>query len=405
MILERGPNGTIAVITIESEKDVILHALEVLQNRSCPHFLPVYIRELMYKIQICADCTGLIRLSDPQSTTLYSSPEKKKKAIVELMLSIPDSLDFFLEPSGISFQTSDIWIEPTSGNLFFTYLPTRFKNRPQGCFLSSVPSDELEELLLYPFFSDVIKEEDRHQIICNFQIGNEIRLRELLNEILSSSSETEKSAPAITKCSIAWSLQLILMLLTLAAISILSDLSPLLKDIRSWGIIYVAFFSLSVAVVPLVCTRYPEVNPESTVLTKTSNARKNMLFPESNKQTVCSSENIDVPAFSPAFLTEQAEYGSEKKANRLRTVIWTDDFLIGADHILCDFPIDHSSVSDRHARILRRDGTYYLIDLGSLRGSYISHRKLYSQEENPISHNDIIRIGDIRFLFTCNETA
>jgi hypothetical protein len=405
MILERGPNGTIAVITIESEKDVILHALEVLQNRSCPHYLPVYIREQMNKTQICADCTGLIRLSDPQSAMQYSSPEKKKYAIIELMLSIPDSLDFFLEPSGISFQSSDIWIDPASGNLYFTYLPTRFKNRPQGCFLSSVPSDELEELLLNSFFSDVIKEEERHQIICSFQNDNEIRLRELFSEIMTSKSETEKSEPAITKCTIAWTLQLILMLLTLAGVSIVPGLSPLLKHIHLWGIMYVAFFSLSAAVAPLICARYPGVNPKSAVMTNTSNARKDMLFPESNKSSVNALESLDFPALSPAFLTEQAEYGSAKRGNRLRTVIWTDDFLIGSDHILCDFSIDHASVSDRHARIVRRDGTYYLIDLGSLRGSYISHRKLYTQEENPISHNDIIRIGDVRFLFTCNEAT
>jgi hypothetical protein len=405
MILERGPNGTIAVITIESEKDVILHALEVLQNRSCAHFLPVYIREHMNKTQICVDCTGLLRLTDSQPSTIYSTLEKKKNAIVELILSIPESLDFFLEPAGISFQASDIWINPVSGSLFFTYLPTRLKNRPQGCFLSSVPSDQLEELLLNPFFSGAINEEERNRIICSFQEGNEIRLRELLNELNSSDSQSEERAPAFTKRTIAWSLQLILMLLSIVGINILSGLHPALKDIRNWGIMYVVFYSLFAAAIPHIFSKNPAVKQESTVLTKDSNARKEMLFPDSNKKTGNAWQCLDAPVFSPAFLTEQAEYGSVKKGNRLRTVIWTDDFLIGSDHILCDFSIDHSSVADRHARILRREGTYYLIDLGSLCGSYISHRKLYTQEENPISHNDIIRIGDVRFLFTCNENA
>jgi hypothetical protein len=403
MILERGPNGTIAVITIESEKDVILHALEVLQNRSCPHFLPVYLREQMEKTQICVDCTGLIRLTDSLTQTLYPTLEKKKNAIIELILSIPDSLDFFLEPSGISFHSSDIWIDPTSGNLYFTYLPIRFKNRPQGCFLSSVPADELEEILLNPFFSDVIKEEDRHQIICTFQSGNETRLRELLNEIVSSDPKAEESVPAITKCTIAWSLQLILMLLSLAIIKILSNSLAFLKDIRIWGIQYIAIFALCAAVIPVIHAKYPRVKRESAVLTRTANARKDMLFPESHIEAGKTSEYSDVPVFSPAFLTEQAEYGSIRKGKRLRSVIWTDDFLIGSDNLLCDFSIDHPSVSDRHARILRREGTFFLVDLGSSHGSYISHRKLYTHEENPISHNEIIRIGDVRFLFTCQE--
>lgn len=404
MILERGPNGTIAVITIESEKAVILHALEVLQNRSCPHFLPIYIREQMNKTQICVDCTGLVRLSDLQTEEVYSSPEKKKKAIVELLLSIPDSLDFLLEPSGISFQTNDIWVDPVCGNLYFTYLPTRFKNRAQGCFLSSVPCDELEELLLHPFFSDVLKEEQRHQIICDFQTGDEIRLRELFRRILSIDPDAKVDEPLMTPCALVFLLQLFLMFLLLGIIKMMSDLIPLFKDIRLWGFGYVAFFSLSAVAVPRICARYPIIKKEDTIVSGTSNERKNMLFPETDNETVTSSDSFDMPSFSPAFLTEQAEYGSTKKANRLRTVIWTDDFLIGSDHILCDFSIDHPSVSDRHARILRRDGIHYLIDLGTSRGSYISHRKLYSHEENPISHNDIIRIGDVRFLFTCVET-
>ncbi len=405
MILERGPNGTIAVTTIESEKDVILHALEVLQNRSCPHFLPVYLREQMDKTQICVDCTGLVRLTDSLSQKLFQTVDKKKKSVAELILSIPDSLDFFLEPSGISFKANEIWIDPVSGNLHFTYLPIRFKNRAQGCFLSSVPTDELEEILLNPFFSDVFKEEERHQIITCFQNGNEIRLREILNEIVSAKPESEQRSPVFTPCSVAWSLQLILMVFSLLAIRLLSGLSSSFQGIHKWGIIYTLLFTVSTAAIPRICKKNVRNKKEVPALTKQSHARKEMLFPEAGKCQTNSSENIDFPGFSPAFLTEQDEYGSIRKGNRLRTVIWIDDFLIGSDQILCDFSIDHPSVSDRHARIVKRSGKYYLIDLGSLRGSYISHRKLYTQEETPISHNDIIRFGDVRFLFTCDDGA
>ena len=67
MRFERGPFGRIAVITVESESDVILHALDVLQNRVIPGILSVYLREQMGIIQLCIDCTGYSLLSDVYS--------------------------------------------------------------------------------------------------------------------------------------------------------------------------------------------------------------------------------------------------------------------------------------------------------------------------------------------------
>ena len=66
MVTERGPHGTIAVVTIEPDKEVVSHALTALRNRSLPHLLPLYARELFGRNQLCADITGLISLADPQ---------------------------------------------------------------------------------------------------------------------------------------------------------------------------------------------------------------------------------------------------------------------------------------------------------------------------------------------------
>ena len=75
MITERGPHGTVAVMTIESGKDVVPHTLDALRNHSCRHCLPVYLRELFGQKQICADCTSLVRVTDPAAASVYRTME------------------------------------------------------------------------------------------------------------------------------------------------------------------------------------------------------------------------------------------------------------------------------------------------------------------------------------------
>jgi pSer/pThr/pTyr-binding forkhead associated (FHA) protein len=131
-------------------------------------------------------------------------------------------------------------------------------------------------------------------------------------------------------------------------------------------------------------------------------SRKNMYFPAvANTDDKYSTESCN-PLFSPAFLTQNLT-ASSKSDKPMKAVIWVADFLIGSDKCLCDFCIDHASVSDRHARILFRKPLYFLVDLGSADGTWLGSRRLYSYEENPLTDGDIIVCGEIHFIF--NHTA
>ena len=61
-----------------------------------------------------------------------------------------------------------------------------------------------------------------------------------------------------------------------------------------------------------------------------------------------------------------------------------------------DVVIPHASVSRQHARLMRRDGGFELMDLNSTNGSYVDDRQIRGSVF--LSAGSHVRLGDIRFV-------
>jgi hypothetical protein len=61
-----------------------------------------------------------------------------------------------------------------------------------------------------------------------------------------------------------------------------------------------------------------------------------------------------------------------------------------------DVVIPHASVSRQHARLMRRDGGFELMDLNSTNGSYVEDRQIHGSVF--LSSGSQVRLGDIRFV-------
>ena len=61
-----------------------------------------------------------------------------------------------------------------------------------------------------------------------------------------------------------------------------------------------------------------------------------------------------------------------------------------------DVVIPHASVSRQHARLMRRDGGFELMDLNSTNGSYVDDRQIRGSAF--LSAGSQLRLGDIRFI-------
>jgi pSer/pThr/pTyr-binding forkhead associated (FHA) protein len=61
-----------------------------------------------------------------------------------------------------------------------------------------------------------------------------------------------------------------------------------------------------------------------------------------------------------------------------------------------DVVIPHASISRAHARLMRRDGAYELMDLNSTNGSYVNDQPVQGTVRVPSGSE--VRLGDIKFV-------
>ncbi len=60
----------------------------------------------------------------------------------------------------------------------------------------------------------------------------------------------------------------------------------------------------------------------------------------------------------------------------------------------CDWPVDAASVSRRHARIERRDGDWWVVDLGSSNGTRLDGRRV---DRGPLHPGSLLTLGEVAF--------
>jgi pSer/pThr/pTyr-binding forkhead associated (FHA) protein len=58
-----------------------------------------------------------------------------------------------------------------------------------------------------------------------------------------------------------------------------------------------------------------------------------------------------------------------------------------------------SGVSRKHSRLLCQNGDWFIEDLGSTNGTFVSGEKIVSNQKVPVKHNDTIRCGQIELHF------
>ena len=78
------------------------------------------------------------------------------------------------------------------------------------------------------------------------------------------------------------------------------------------------------------------------------------------------------------------------EGDKLGTFRLSGPLQIGRDPS-CDIPLEDTYVSQEHARLTARDGTWYVEDLGSTNGTYLNDRRLAAPA--PVHAGDVLRVG------------
>jgi len=72
-------------------------------------------------------------------------------------------------------------------------------------------------------------------------------------------------------------------------------------------------------------------------------------------------------------------------------------------HPACTIQLKSNTVSRRHARFTKRDGQFYVEDLGSGNGTIVNGTQLQKEQPCPINHEDRIKFGPMLLRFECEE--
>lgn len=74
-----------------------------------------------------------------------------------------------------------------------------------------------------------------------------------------------------------------------------------------------------------------------------------------------------------------------------------DEFYIGRSNKSCDLIVKDPNVSRQHARIVRHQGQYWMVDMGSTNGIEFQGQRV---DRRPIGEGDVFRICDHDVIFT-----
>ena len=125
-------------------------------------------------------------------------------------------------------------------------------------------------------------------------------------------------------------------------------------------------------------------------------------FAPSSKKLRINTEDTTVLTEDTMVLTESGNVSSAiliNLQNGTRISISQMPFVIGKSEKKSDYVLDNPAVSRAHARIIERQGNYYVIDLGSTNGTYIRDKRLESDKEYLLADNDTLKIADNEFRF------
>ena len=393
MHVERGPQGKILVFEVLAGTEIVVHAYDSLRSFPLSNVLPVYLREVFGEKQLCVDCTELVPLADLRDPLEHC--DLLRKNFLSFLISIfraedrfisrdflvADPRYVFLNKSEASFFWCCFPVTPTAGNLH--PIEQSFADRLKLLLSCELVSSLFDESLRDTIWTDVISEHEDG----------------LITQIHQQKEEKPEEATKGTseKRSTILFIQFVLMLFFLAFIFLWNDLSLFSLETYIWAPPFVLVSGMALLFTLLFSAKE---------YGKQSQTRKKKMSKEEEKTMAAvgikSHDTQDVnPFFSypRAFLSRLSSDRDSSDKNTKRFPLLVNDFLVGKDSILCDLVLDDKSISDRHARILKREGSYFLMDVGSSAGSMLGDRILYSYEEYPLSDNDIFSLGDIHLQF------
>ena len=370
MRIENGPYGSVGVISLQTGDTLLPHQLHVIENHLLDFVTSGFVRHFKGTTEICFDITGLKPLSDIRS--LDWSEKEKTIAFCRFLRTFFTSEDHYLDLENFLYEEENIFVDMESHVFVWCYLPVK------RAVEIKTTNENFEHLLNYLFFRNILSESQRLRFLHAFQQKNNNTLMEILDEI-----EEHVNLPP-QKEKIHFLFFIFSFFVLYIFLTILEFFFPNFPKM-------INELSLFICLIGSVCVFFLLKKRERKLAALPEGVPKELFFPEDTNQV----KDFNWP---PMFLIHIEDEDKDKTMKK--AVILTNEFLIGQDRLLCDYVLSHKSISEIHAKITRDSGHFFIADQNSDGGSWLKNQRLSPHRQYTLENNDIIRLGDISFLFS-----
>ena len=457
ILLDSDPTGKYLVWDLTANSRVISYQMEVLIRNRPIYLLPCFLRFRQGKQQICQDISGLISL-DMANPEQDLRPERGREILFELINDLFDAADHLLPVNQMILTPSTIFLD-VNHKLVLTFWPVCRRGKI-GDIESGGPQ-ELQEIFQTLGKAFHLPDAETDAWCDQLAIGGLPQIQKWLDSQYSNqdehtklpvSSEAPKNGARTRVCSYAHicaaRITRILskpMCLGFLHVICLGGYLAGIRIGKSWSITVKVAYLLSLLILLLIdvwqvramhlkqnhhdaqcpgnsqiikgttaamekhglpdiiCAFFKRIIIQLTgyISEMLKSLRQGLnpapdLTPDPGGQTVFHSTNPD--DFRMALLSE-GKPGTLDENEGIRAYILVDEFIIGRDQKNCDLYLENLEIGRQHARILRREGSFFLCDLGSRNGSSVDGRRIMKNTETLLPDQCLIKFADRQFYF------
>ncbi len=377
------------IIHLESENEICLHALSILQTDHLSCFLPIVPTEDSRSYLINTDdCAPLSSLSFRDRIFVR---RHIRSLISDFFLNIISSMDYSMSPQGILYTQDQLYFNRHKKVLSCVYLPLHSTLQGKQVRLSGIEEAWLDELFRIPLENKWISSQRLEMLYTFFRNDDEDGARYFVTHSIWKRPSFMSSHMKRSIC--YW----FILLFLYTFFSVYAE-----QYFRGMFMGQLPFLLLLVSTILVIASLlWSEKkrhhankmhNIEKSQRRKMRNAQ--ILFPENDSLLVDAStyeftENpVQLTDISVAPVCERTQ----------SFTIWTKGFTVGLDSDCCDLAIDHTSVSLKHAFFGTDNYGFFVEDLHSHQGTFVNRTRIAPNEKYYLTDGDIIGIGKKEFI-------
>ena len=393
MHIRKGPYGHYAIERADITSGIYKYAEQMINSDFMKGLLSVYTDERSGTLEMAFDFSGMMSIDEFISLSDHKKHPgrhllKRRDSVRAFLTMLSDMTDVLLFPCSVCRDTAFIFTDPQGETIRFCSFPLQYE--PADMSLSAIGEDGIEELLVHPFFAEVLTRDEIQQIIYCVSSGNNRMLREFCDSMENGNwKRTLRHKAGSSEISLPSS-ETVFGLMCASA-SLYASVLKLIPVSVLFFMAAVTFIYMSVRGSRLTLPRSASDKGTQPGRIRTqeeinlAKGRREALFDYERDDN----GHVKASTGSPLILR-----GRSPDSNEIKYAMYSERIIIGSDRFLSDLFIDTEDVAAIHAEISKQDGTYYVRPLSASRHTYLENRRLEVEHDYELKSGQKLTLGE-----------